>query len=237
MLTSTFQSRKSQRSAQHRSRSACDAFSNLTRHSQSLGLNPFNVAGDGHCFFRTLSITLIDLLGSKAAKILVQADCSHAAVRDFLCSWAEQHHDVIIDDEGEETLAQRAADAALAWDRPLAAIDDDGRAIPVEPRFADVLARMRDSEWADECWVHTVAPAALGFQISVISSEGEAYDRPPQHLPESGCRTMRCASSATWPSATWWSMVKATIMWSCVHPQAVGAILRRLCSVSVRTAV
>ena len=153
MLTSTFQSRKSQRSAQHRSRSACDALSNLTRHSQSLGLNPFNVAGDGHCFFRTLSITLIDLLGSKAAKILVQADCSHAAVRDFLCSWAEQHHDVIIDDEGEETLAQRAADAALAWDRPIAAIDDDGRAIPVEPRFADVLARMRDSEWADEFWV------------------------------------------------------------------------------------
>ena len=135
MLTSTFKARKS-RSGQNRSMSANESFIKLARRSQSLGLDAFNVAGDGHCFFRTLSITLVDLLGSKAAKLLLQVDCSHTALRDFLCSWAEDHHDDVVDDEGEETLAQRAADAALPWGRPQSQhLTCDGRAIPVEARL------------------------------------------------------------------------------------------------------
>jgi hypothetical protein len=165
MLTSTFKARKS-RSGQNRSMSANESFIKLARRSQSLGLDAFNVAGDGHCFFRTLSITLVDLLGSKAAKLLLQVDCSHTALRDFLCSWAEDHHDDVVDDEGEETLAQRAADAALAWERPVAAIDDDGRVISVEERFAAVLTRMHGRYHLDWGGGLPPFPAALNHSLT-----------------------------------------------------------------------
>ena len=184
MLTKTFKARKICAPAQLRSSSAAQAYAKLSARARSLNLQPFNVSGDGHCFFRALSVTLIDVLGNEAAKQLLVEDCTHGALRQFMCNWAEQHRDVVLDDEGEETLEQRAAAAALDWPRPVAAFDDQDHEIPVPARFEAVLSRMRDHEWADEFWVGTVAQAALGVQVCVISSEGENYDRLPQRLPE-----------------------------------------------------
>ena len=109
-----------------------------------------------------MSVTLIDVLGKEAAKQLLDEDCTHNALRRIMRNRAEQHHDVVLDDEGEETLEQRAAAAALDWPRPVAAFDDQDHEIPVPTRFEAVLSRMRDREWADEFWVGTVAQAALG---------------------------------------------------------------------------
>ena len=199
MLTYTFKARKS-RSAQNRSMSANESFIKLARSSQSLGLDAFNVAGDGHCFFRTLSITLVDLLGSKAATLLLQVDCSHTALRDFLCSWAEDHHDDVVDDEGEETLAQRAADAALAWERPVAAIDDDGRVIYVEAN--GLLPCSLACEAANG---RTSFGYAQSHRLPSASRSRSSHHRARpmtvlHSISQSGCRIMRCASFATWPS-------------------------------------
>ena len=42
---------------------------------------------------------------------------------------------------------------------------------------------MRVNEWADEFWVRTIAPAALGFRINIMSSAGVAHDRLYRPLP------------------------------------------------------
>ena len=99
-------------------------------------------------------------------------------------SWAERNADLVLDDEGEETLGQQAVNAAIHWPRPITEYDCYGRRMSWRARFAIVVARMRAGEWADEFWIRVVAPAALGFQISVLSSAGEAHDRLSDPLPE-----------------------------------------------------
>jgi len=95
---------------------ACDR---LRDRARELGLALHDVNGDGHCFFRTLAVLLKDTLSFEAARDLVGGDCTHDRVREFLCAWAERHADFVIDDEGEETLAKRAADAATTWRDPV----------------------------------------------------------------------------------------------------------------------
>ena len=109
--------------------------------------------------------------------------CTLPCVRSFLCDWADTHRDTAFDDDGEETVMSLAAQAALVWPRPVAAFDASGAAVPGPNRFASLLSRMRGGEWADDFWVSALAPAALRFQITVLSSEGAAYDRLPQALP------------------------------------------------------
>jgi hypothetical protein len=42
---------------------------------------------------------------------------------------------------------------------------------------------MRVDEWADEVWVSTITPAALGFRMDIMSSSGVAHDRLYRPLP------------------------------------------------------
>lgn len=184
MLTSSFKARKRELSPARRVDGAAEALARLVYRARVLGLEVHNVIGDGNCFFRSLEYLLIHVLGFEAAHVLLGSDCTHETVRKFLCSWAEQHAETVIDDEGEETLANRVADAATSWPKPVAAFDRDGLAVPIASRFAAAISRMRAGEWADKCWARVIAPAALGFQISILSSAGEIYDQPSVVLPE-----------------------------------------------------
>lgn len=68
------------------------------------------------------------------------------------------------------------------WQVPVATHSARGKPLSVELRFPIALARMRGCEWADDVWVRSIAPAALGFQITVLSTLGAAYDLPAQPL-------------------------------------------------------
>ena len=140
---------------------------------------------DGSCFFHAIAWWLDKIFGKAEALALLKASqVNGAAVRKFLCDWAELNVDLVLDDEGVETVAKLAVCAALDWPDPV----DDFAAVPPEARlaaqFAVVLDRMRRGEWADDFWATALAPAALGIKIHITSSAGAKYDRPPQPLPE-----------------------------------------------------
>ena len=140
---------------------------------------------DGSCFFHAIAWWIDKIFGEAEALALLKASqVNGAAVRKFLCDWAELNVDLVLDDEGVETVAKLAVCAALDWPD----LVDDFAAVPPEARlaaqFAVVLDRMRRGEWTDDFWATALAPAALGIKIHITSSAGAKYDRPPQPLPE-----------------------------------------------------
>jgi hypothetical protein len=108
---------------------------------------------DGSCFFHAIAWWIDKIFGEAEALALLKASqVNGAAVRKFLCDWAELNIDLVLDDEGVETVAKLAVRAALDWPDPV----DDFAAVPPEARLADqfavVLDRMRRGEWADDFW-------------------------------------------------------------------------------------
>ena len=152
------------------------------------GLTPSDVPRDGSCYFHVIKFWLVHFIGAPAVmRLLGSSGVSTAAVRKFCCDWAEKNALVVIDDEGEDTVKKLAVRAALHdWPTPI----DLFPLLPEEDRlsaqFGQVILRMRDGEWADDFWVRTLTPAALGFPVSIYSSAGPEFDREPQSLPRRG---------------------------------------------------
>ena len=71
---------------------------------------------DGSCFFHAIAWWLDKIFGKAEALALLKASqVNGAAVRKFLCDWAELNVDLVLDDEGVETVAKLAVCAALDW--------------------------------------------------------------------------------------------------------------------------
>ena len=155
---------------------------------RAAGLGTEDVPRDGSCAFHSLAWWIRKLLGNAGARqLLGSAAVNGAAVRAFLCDWAEENFDIVLGDEGGERVAELAVRAALHdWPRPVGAFSE----LPPEKRlaaqFAAVITRMRRNEWADEFWVTALAPAALGFKVDIKSAIGG--------LTSPG-RAVRCAAT------------------------------------------
>jgi hypothetical protein len=138
------------------------AILNLQDRLRASGLEIHDVPRDGSCFFHAVAWWLTNHLGVAAAlQLLASGKVNHAAVRQFLCNWAEANFDTVLGDEGDETVAELAVRAALQdWPDPVGAF----HWLPPEERlaaqFAQVIYRMRRNEWADAFWVTSLAPAA-----------------------------------------------------------------------------
>ena len=65
---------------------------------------PRDVQRDGSCYFHAAAYWLDRLLGSGASELLKSPNVSASAVSSFLCDWAEENFDTVIDDEGEVTV-------------------------------------------------------------------------------------------------------------------------------------
>ena len=150
-----------------------------------LGLAPSDVDSDGNCFFSALAVVLNDVFAADdLTELLNGEECTHASVREFLCTWAEGNAEFCVDDEGGDTIQQLAVAGMADWKKPVPERDDDGNEMSVEARFAALIERMRkDKTWADECWVRTIAPVALKIHVSIVSSAGKGYHRPSGYLP------------------------------------------------------
>ena len=150
-----------------------------------LGLVPFDVDSDGNCFFSALAVVLNDVFeADDLTELLNGEECTHASVREFLCTWAEGNAEFCVDDEGGDKIQQMAVAGMADWKKPVPERDDDGNEISVEARFAALIERMRkDKTWADDCWVRTIAPVALKIHVSIVSSAGKGFHRPSGYLP------------------------------------------------------
>ena len=148
------------------------------------GLKVYDVPRDGACFFHGLAWWLPELLGKTGTvQLLNSTVVNHAAVRSFLCDWAAANRDAVLGDEGGESVAELAVRAALHdWPTPIGAFSWLPPKEQLAAQFDELIQRMRRGEWADDFWVTSLAPAALGFKIDVKSSSGTQYDRPPQPL-------------------------------------------------------
>jgi len=80
------------------------AFSHLEEASAELGLGlaPSDVDSDGNCFFSALAVVLNDVFeADDLTELLNGEECTHASVREFLCTWAEDNAEFCVDDEGD----------------------------------------------------------------------------------------------------------------------------------------
>ena len=162
------------------------AIEQLRQRLRPHGVAPLDVERDGHCFFHVLAHELPRIVGQGGLfRLFKSNNIDHASVRAFLCDWAEENAEVVLDDEGEGTVMQLVVVAAAAWPSPVRSFDGLSEQARQLNQFAEVIHRMRQGEWADECWVRSITPAALGFLTEIKSSAGAAYDLEPR-LPPRG---------------------------------------------------
>ena len=127
------------------------AIAKLAVRLHETGQQHVDVPRDGSCFFHAVALDLVRLLGLPAAtQQLGTLDISAAAVRAFLCRWAEENRDLVIDDAGEDTLQTLVVHAANVWPKPIGAYLrlPEGDRLPAQ--FSEVITRMRRGEWADD---------------------------------------------------------------------------------------
>ena len=110
------------------------AINRLDARLRPCGLVALDMPRDGSCFFHSLAWWLVNTLGrSGSRQLLVHHVVNQGTVRNFLCDWATEHSEHVIDDEGEETVRLLAIRAALHdWQTPIS----DHKELPEKERLA-----------------------------------------------------------------------------------------------------
>lgn len=91
------------------------------RRVETFGLVVLDVPRDNHCLFHCLKWWVPKYLGEAGAlRLLNCTKLTQAAVRNFLCDWARENSEIVLDDECEGTVAQLAVrGAVLDWPEPI----------------------------------------------------------------------------------------------------------------------
>ena len=90
------------------------AIHRLDERLRSCGLVTHDMPRDGSCYFHAVAWWLVATLSrSGARQLLARHVVSQDTVRNFLCDWAAENSELVIDDEGEETVRTLVIHSAL----------------------------------------------------------------------------------------------------------------------------
>ena len=113
----------------------------------------------GDCFYDAAAFLLNSL---KKQKSKLNGKLNGKRLRSACADVLDKHR-------GDAELVKLAKAAAALWQAP--PVDSDSI-------IDEIVARIRNGEWADELITGTLFPKATDYGVAILSSDGFEYDRP-----------------------------------------------------------